>query len=210
LIVKMAVHLNELSSVYLDQIVEKKKEKTLDPVGQEDGDIDNDGDEDESDSYLANKRKAIGKAMGKEDKQKKDKKDCNKEEVEAVDEAKKASLKQAHKNIGMDPNKPSCWTGYKAKGTKMKNGRSVPNCVKSSHEPEGDLVDEAKKSKMRKARENVGASTCWDGYTAKGTKKKNGRDVPNCVPEGYSDWRSELTETLGEGILIEVEKKKNL
>ena len=27
-------------------------------------------------------------------------------------------LKQARKNIGMDPDKPSCWDGYKAKGTK--------------------------------------------------------------------------------------------
>ena len=40
-------------------------EKKLDPVGQEDGDIDNDGDEDKSDKYLAKRRKAIGKAMGK-------------------------------------------------------------------------------------------------------------------------------------------------
>lgn len=24
--------------------------------------------------------------------------------------------------------------------------------------------------------------TCWKGYTAVGTKKKNGREVPNCVP----------------------------
>ena len=24
---------------------------------------------------------------------------------------------------------------------------------------------------------------CWTGYTAVGTKKKNGRTVPNCVPE---------------------------
>ena len=39
-------------------------EKKLDPVGQEDGDIDNDGDEDSSDKYLAKRRKAIGKAMG--------------------------------------------------------------------------------------------------------------------------------------------------
>ena len=23
---------------------------------------------------------------------------------------------------------------------------------------------------------------CWQGYTAKGTKLKNGREVPNCVP----------------------------
>jgi len=25
-------------------------------------------------------------------------------------------------------------------------------------------------------------NTCWKGYTAVGTKKKNGREVPNCVP----------------------------
>ena len=31
----------------------------LDPVGQEDGDIDNDGDEDSSDEYLAKRRRAI-------------------------------------------------------------------------------------------------------------------------------------------------------
>lgn len=38
-------------------------EKKLDPVGREDGDIDNDGDNDKSDSYLRNRRKAIAKAM---------------------------------------------------------------------------------------------------------------------------------------------------
>ena len=41
-------------------------EKKMDPVGQEDGDIDNDGDEDSSDKYLAKRRKAIGKAMKEE------------------------------------------------------------------------------------------------------------------------------------------------
>ena len=40
----------------------------LDPVGREDGDIDNDGDEDETDSYLMNRRKAIGKAIKKKKK----------------------------------------------------------------------------------------------------------------------------------------------
>ena len=45
---------------------------------------------------------------------------------------------------------------------------------------EVEVVDEGS---MKKARENVGASTCWDGYKAKGTKKKNGREVPNCVKE---------------------------
>ena len=34
----------------------KYKKEKLDPVGQEDGDIDNDGDKDSSDEYLANRR----------------------------------------------------------------------------------------------------------------------------------------------------------
>ena len=41
--------------------------EALDPVGKEDGDIDNDGDEDKSDEYLANRRKTVAKAMKTED-----------------------------------------------------------------------------------------------------------------------------------------------
>ena len=37
---------------------------------------------------------------------------------------------------------------------------------------------------LEKARKNVGADKCWDGYKAKGTKKKGGKEVPNCVKEG--------------------------
>jgi len=37
--------------------------EAMDPVGKEDGDIDNDGDEDKSDEYLANRRKAVSKSM---------------------------------------------------------------------------------------------------------------------------------------------------
>jgi len=43
----------------------------LDPVGQEDSDIDNDGDSDESDKYLANRRKTVTKAVTGESKKKK-------------------------------------------------------------------------------------------------------------------------------------------
>lgn len=44
---------------------ELKEGKSLDPVGREDKDIDNDGDHDKSDKYLLNRRKTIGRAMGK-------------------------------------------------------------------------------------------------------------------------------------------------
>jgi hypothetical protein len=42
--------------------------EALDPVGKADADIDNDGDVDKSDKYLKNRRKAIAKALRKEDK----------------------------------------------------------------------------------------------------------------------------------------------
>tara|TARA_B100001094_G_C18147469_1_gene781653 strand:+ start:30 stop:725 length:696 start_codon:yes stop_codon:yes gene_type:complete len=43
-------------------------QEAMDAVGKEDGDIDNDGDEDESDEYLAKKRAAISKAVKNETK----------------------------------------------------------------------------------------------------------------------------------------------
>ena len=39
--------------------------EALDPVGKEDGDINNDGKEDDTDDYLKNRRDAIGKAIAK-------------------------------------------------------------------------------------------------------------------------------------------------
>jgi hypothetical protein len=101
------IHLNDLSKIYREQIVEKKDDtylepdmkkrqannekarkdmkkmgsmsnphfgdgptgsmssEALDPVGKEDGDVNNDGKKDGTDKYLMNRRKAIGKAIKK-------------------------------------------------------------------------------------------------------------------------------------------------
>ena len=57
-------------SVWMSKLIEKYSEinekKKLDPVGQADADIDNDGDVDSTDKYLHNRRKAIKKSMQKE------------------------------------------------------------------------------------------------------------------------------------------------
>lgn len=44
------------------EVIEEKKKK-LDPVGKEDGDVDNDGDKDESDTYILKKRAAVTAAV---------------------------------------------------------------------------------------------------------------------------------------------------
>ena len=53
--------LNTGAGSQYEQVVHEK----MDPVGQEDKDIDNDGDHDKTDKYLLNRRKAIGKAIAK-------------------------------------------------------------------------------------------------------------------------------------------------
>ena len=58
--------IHSIWSAFLE--VQENKKKKLDPVGKADGDIDNDGDEDASDEYLANRRKKVGAAMKKEGK----------------------------------------------------------------------------------------------------------------------------------------------
>ena len=76
---KTAVEANavnqRLSALYEDmgnilnryyEIDEDIDETKLDPVGKEDGDVDNDGDVDDSDRYLKNRRAAIAKAIKKD------------------------------------------------------------------------------------------------------------------------------------------------
>ena len=47
---------------------------------------------------------------------------------------------------------------------------------------EREVIEEGS---MKAARKNVGASTCWKGYKASGTKTKGGKSVPNCVKEYF-------------------------
>ena len=46
--------------------IDEDIEEGLDPVGKEDGDVDNDGDTDDTDKYLKKRRAAIGKAIKKQ------------------------------------------------------------------------------------------------------------------------------------------------
>ena len=86
-----------------------KMSEALDPVGQEDADIDNDGDTDKTDKYLHNRRKAIGKAI----KKKKGIKEghCDEEGVECSDvekkkDSKKNALRAEEKTAGSPEHKP--------------------------------------------------------------------------------------------------------
>tara|TARA_B100001057_G_C22850677_1_gene950845 strand:- start:1698 stop:2879 length:1182 start_codon:yes stop_codon:yes gene_type:complete len=147
------VSINELNvtlSEYHEHAINDTKNKEV--LDEKKAKKDHDGDgkiESGKDEYFGSRDKAIKKAMGKKAMKKEhhekdndgrviahDKSDDDKDKTlgkvfdTAPSSVEEASLATARKNIGRDPKKPSCWKGYKAKGTKMKGGKSVPNCVK--------------------------------------------------------------------------------
>ena len=136
----------------------------------------------------------------------KDAKKMKKEEMEHAEKVEFYGEVYTITNADVKGNTPA-FRNYKA-GMKSKlDGKPLyklaPHVkLANSYEPEGDAIDEGS---MKAARKNVGASTCWKGYKAKGTKEKNGRVVPNCVKE-YSDWRQEM----GEGFFSEAAKTEKL
>ena len=57
----------------------------------------------------------------------------------------------------------------------------------------GDRWKEVKMGVATKMAKNEQDDPCWDGYKQIGMKKKNGKKVPNCVPEEFNTW-GELIE----------------
>ena len=79
-------------------------------------------------------------------------------------------------------NAPSIKDAKPAKKTNVKNYKGLGYAPTVAKE-ETEEVEEG----LKQARKNVGAGKCWDGYKAKGTKKKDGKEVPNCVKEGEEE-----------------------
>ena len=50
----------------------------------------------------------------------------------------------------------------------------------------------SKKSGLTPVEEKSKDDPCWDGYKQVGMKKKSGKEVPNCVPEGVKESKNDL------------------
>ena len=187
------VSINELNvtlSEYHEHAINDDKNKEVldeggvDPVNKKavkkkfanrkDKDIDNDGDVDGSDKFLHKRRKAISKKMAKEHHQK----DADGKIIEHDTEDTTPSSVEEGKKKGL-------WDNIHAK---RKRGEK-PAKKGDKDYPKTLNVE----GSMKQARKNVGASSCWKGYKAKGTKMKGGKSVPNCVKE-FAEWRKEVSE----------------
>ena len=115
-----------------EQTAATKSGKGLDPVGKEDGDVDNDGDKDKSDKYLLKRRSAIGKAIASRN-----------EEVEQVDEIAPLAAGAALAGLAAAP-------AIIKKVFKPKVDKALDNATKSNKIP---LATGGSQADLRKAKE---------------------------------------------------------
>jgi hypothetical protein len=78
---------------------------------------------------------------------------------------------------------PKDFTGHEFRSSLAAVNPRLNEAIHTAEKKQARVIAASFVESLKQARKNVGASTCWDGYKAKGTKKKNGRDVPNCVKE---------------------------
>ena len=171
------IMLNSMANVFMSE--------KLDPVGKEDSDIDNDGDSDKSDSYLRKRRQAVGAAIAAEKAKR-----VKKEELEM-------SLRQKVEGL----NEKKLYPADKATTSDEKEITIEEKPVKNIIKINPDIQEG-----LKQARKNVGAGKCWDGYVARGTKKKGGKEVPNCQKEQIDASKTNQTpDQLLQGM---IDKKK--
>ena len=72
--------------------------------------------------------------------------------------------------------------------------KSMGKGLMQQYEPEGNIIGEAKKMK--------GEDPCWKGYEMVGTKKKGGKEVPNCVSKEEYKLDEKITANTDMGAAI--------
>ena len=112
------------------------QEKKLDPVGKEDGDVDNDGDKDSSDSYLMKRRAAIKKAMKKE-------------------EVEKEETEHNYVNAYLDELKKTTMGSYIAKASKDLADRRFDQGDSEKRKYDPDEADEKEDKKLDKREQGI-------------------------------------------------------
>ena len=223
------------SIAYMDKVTKKNKnvvglvtKEALDPVGQEDDDIDNDGvKNDKNDKYIRNKRKAIGKAISKKKGEECDdcgKKECECDDKESVDEIYLATpaskpkkttvvkkVKSDAERYGEDPAVTRERMRRKQREYASRNEEleldEIHAQAHTPHEvPSGDIRNIVKKAVKR-------IDTDVDGDTDNNDKAKGelGEFIPGVAnkrlfstakvktaKESFSNWRQDLIEVADE------------
>ena len=182
------------------------KKEGLDPVGQEDGDINNDGKKDKTDKYLAKRRKAIGKAIAKEELEL----DENRRAARAAGGYKDDSKKQT------DPSKAG-FTGVgnmsidqiRKMSARMDKEKTKKEELEFAEAEESKIGGGNLKKLANKANKRIDADVDGDVDTHDPKSGEMGEFVPSAdgkkklktkvQRESYHNWRQDLIEIIDTG-----------
>jgi hypothetical protein len=167
-----------MSSAYAE--IQEKMKKKLDAVGKEDGDVDNDGDKDSSDSYLANRRKVIGSKLKKEHHQKDENGKVIEHDGEDLDEA--MVVTNADKK-GNTPAYQNFKKGMKSKTTGKPMYKAADHMKEEEIHPDDNALSPEELEKVAQL------SRDWDakmeeGYGGKPMMSKGGEVKPPRTAKG--------------------------
>ena len=180
----------EIKSVWAAFLeVQEAKKKALDPVGKEDGDVDNDGDEDSSDEYLANRRKKVGAAVKKEGtlppalQKAIDKKKGKKTDDDDSDDKDSGDKESDDKESDEKSKKPE-------KGVNPFAKKDKKDDVKESEESPYPSLDKKKREKKGSNLEDAGGPAAkLKGEAVESDKEEcpkcNGKGCEHCDDKGY-------------------------
>ena len=152
------------------------KKEALDPVGKEDGDVNNDGKKDDTDSYLMKRRKAIGSAMKK---RLKEERASLSEVMTDKEDEKKVVEKRINNKVTINP---------KLSEAVEELGGEVLEMVEIDEMNQGPSTPVKKYD--GKFMPNPGAGRPGKVRLKPGTPASNLR----LAHKEYSDWRSDLSE----------------
>ena len=153
----------------------------LDPVGKEDGDVNNDGKKDSTDSYLLKRRKAIAKAMKTRKEELEMQEGIRDEDPEKGTAERKARLEKK-RGMKMDDHPQ-----YKKEEVELDENRAAARAA-------GGYKDDSKKQ----------PDPSKKGFTGIGNmsidqiRKMSARIEKQKVKEGFSNWRTDLIEVMDE------------
>ena len=172
---------------------EKTQKEALDPVGKEDGDVNNDGKKDSTDSYLMKRRKAIGSAMKK---RLKEERASLSEVMTDKEDEKKVVEKRINNKVTINP---------KLSEAVEELGGEVLEMVELEEQP-GPGYRPVPGNDAAGNRVRMGEKVP-KGYKGGPLPKASANPRLRLAHKEYSDWRSDLQE--GPYVVTNADKKGN-
>jgi hypothetical protein len=219
---------------FYDKLTKKTKpsvvgmtHEALDPVGKEDGDVNNDGKKDKTDNYLMKRRKAIGKAIATRKEEYVDEEKVTRIRGEFKKPQPLTPLPKSTRKSGMEKLEKGREAYNKSRevasrnlmrqGTQKEEIEQIDEIHGQAHKPH-EVPDKNLKGMVKKAVKRVDADVDGDVDSKDMKSSEMGEFIPSVDGKGkvktkarfesYSNWKQDLSEVISDNDEKPIKEKK--